>query len=41
MTCRVGTIHTTGVIFGFGASGYLVAMEAIKLLIEPHALARK
>jgi 3-dehydroquinate dehydratase-2 len=31
----------TGVIFGFGASGYLVAMEAIKLLIEPHALARK
>ncbi|UZF94919.1 type II 3-dehydroquinate dehydratase [Bosea sp. NBC_00550] len=31
----------TGVIFGFGASGYLVAMEAIKLLISPHALARK
>lgn len=31
----------TGVIFGFGASGYLVAMEAIKLLIQPHSLARK
>lgn len=31
----------TGVIFGFGASGYLVAMEAIKLLIVPHSLARK
>ena len=25
----------TGVIFGFGAAGYLVAMEAIKPLIEP------
>lgn len=31
----------TGVIFGFGASGYLVAMEAIKLLISPPELARK
>jgi 3-dehydroquinate dehydratase-2 len=25
----------TGVIFGFGAAGYLAAVEAMKLLLDP------